>query len=187
RSSDLFYMSEHTPSVRFVMSRNPEYWDPDFALLDSIEQPILPEYATRQAQFKAGEILASNTWAAISMLRAEDVLVVKQDQPEINIYEAPMSTSSAAITFGLLPAGQSPFLDERVRQAFSMAFDRDLDIAVRNNVEEFEAAGLPVRTTWNSHLAGRDQVRAGGFFLDPKESEFGENAQFFQYNPEDAK
>lgn len=181
-----FYVKEHEPSVKFTMARNLDYWDPDFALVDEIQQPILPEYIARQTQFKAGEIYIAGGPTARDILRAEDVLPLKNDQPEALLYEAPMQANSTVMTFGWLPRGENPYKDERVRRAISMAFDRDLDIGVRFNVEEFEEAGLPVRTAWNSHLAARDQFRASGYFLDPQGDDFGPNAQYFQYNPDEA-
>ena len=183
-----FYLKAHTPSVSITLARNEDYWDKDSALIDEIDQPILPEYATRQAQFKAGEIYSSDTWDRAGFLHPEDLLAVKGDQPELLIYQAPMGVSASAITFGQLPQGQSPFADQRVRQAISMAFDRDLDIAVNFNTDEFEKNGIPVRSAWNSHLAARDQFVAGGWFLDPLDAAtFGDNAKYFQYNVDEAK
>jgi peptide/nickel transport system substrate-binding protein len=92
------------------------------------------------------------------------------------------------MTFGVL--GENVFKDERVRQAFSMAFDRDLDVEVRFNVQEFEDNGIPVRTRWNSHLSNYDAWVKAGWWLDPKAIEnegLGENAKYFQYNPTEAK
>ena len=51
-----------------------------------------------------------------------------------------------------LPAGQNKFQDERVRQAVSMSFDRDLYISTFYNVDNFKKAGLPIDTAWNSGL-----------------------------------
>lgn len=177
-----FHLTEHVPSVSFTLGRNPNYWDQDYALVDQIEMPVLPEYATRQSQLRAGEVLFAIN---VQTMRMEDVLPAKNDQPALLLYESPTQVSNRVITFGVL--GENPYKDERVRQAISMSFDRDLDIDVRFNVKEFEEAGIPVQTVWNSHLAAEDPFVAGGWFLDPQSSEFGPNAKYFQYNPEEAK
>ena len=57
--------------------------------------------------------------------------------------------------------GKSPFLDERVRQAFSMAWDRDLFIDAFYNVSKFEAAG-PAGRDALEHVAVPARTRAGG-------------------------
>ncbi len=36
-----FLLSRHEPSVTFEHKRNPEYWDPDAALVDEIQLPIM--------------------------------------------------------------------------------------------------------------------------------------------------
>jgi peptide/nickel transport system substrate-binding protein len=95
----------------------------------------------------------------------------------------PSGFSGAALNFGWQPPGQSPFRDERVRQAVSMSWDRDIYIDVFNNVEKFRAEGLPVETYWASALS----AGAGSFRLDPREKDFGPNAKYYQYQPAEAK
>jgi ABC-type transport system substrate-binding protein len=183
-----FMLTEHEPSVRITLERNPDYWDPDWALIDKIEMPIVPEYATRQAQYKAGAI----HWARETTLvvRPTDVLAVMGDQPKLNLYQGNLANTGSVLTYGIqtLIDGKNPYADERVRQAISMAYDRDLDNDVQFNVSEFEEAGLPVTALWNSHLAQRESFTGGGWVLDPRdEATFGENAKYFQYNIEEAK
>src|SRR3954454_6412588 len=75
-----FQLKSHTPSVNFVLERNPDYWDKDAAMMDTIEMPVVQEYAARLAQLRAGNIhyaLDANT------LRAEDILTLKKDEPRI--------------------------------------------------------------------------------------------------------
>jgi ABC-type transport system substrate-binding protein len=78
----------------------------------------------------------------------------------------------------------SPFKDERVRQAWSMAQDRDLWIDTFGNTEPFRNASLPVETRWHSHFpSGVD-----GWWVDPQdEKAFGANAKYLSFNPEEAK
>jgi ABC-type transport system substrate-binding protein len=89
------------------------------------------------------------------------------------------------LTFGQLPEGSSPFLDERVRQAVSMSWDRNGWIDVFNNVSKFEAEGLPVDTRWNSHIIADWYV--DGSWLDPRGKDFGPNAKYFLHDIAEAK
>jgi ABC-type transport system substrate-binding protein len=178
-----FYISAHEPSVSFTFTRNPDYWDQDFVLIDEIFQPIIPDYAARQAQLEAGQIHFGRPGNDI--VRPTDILAIKDNTPELELYFGGTQPATSVMTFGVL--GENPYKDERVRQAISMAFDRDLDIDVRSNVKELQDAGLPVNGYWNTHLGARDAYRAAGWWLDPQSSEFGENAKYFQYNLEEAK
>ena len=100
------------------------------------------------SQFKAG-----NTYGAISTnsaIRQEDVLFVKKEDPRVNIFQGDFATQAGFVqNFGWQPEGRSPFVDERVRQAVSMAIDRDLFIDTVSNVAPFRSEGLPVETRWN--------------------------------------
>src|SRR5439155_17203502 len=51
-----FTLASYNQSVGYTLKRNPDYWDKDYALVDQIELPIISEYATTLAQFKAGNI-----------------------------------------------------------------------------------------------------------------------------------
>ena len=182
-----FYVDEYDPSVRFVLKRNPEYWDPDWALIDTVEMPIVPEYATRQAQLKAGNIY----WGRDNrIIRPTDMLQTLSDQSQLLLYEGPRVVGTSVLTYGIEPfleGNVNPFEDERVRQAIAHGYDRDLDIDVQYNAKEFADAGLDVTTWWNSHLAQRPDFSGGGWVLDPRDSEFGENAKYYQYDVEEAK
>jgi ABC-type transport system substrate-binding protein len=153
--------------------------------VDEVEMPIVPDYATRLSQLQAGNVyFATNN----NVLRPADVLSLKQSEPRILLYEGPFSGGATwVVTFGHEPAGASNFQDERVRQAFSMAWDRDLYIATTFNVDKFEAAGLPDQTRWNSHLHYQNAYEGGGWWLDPTDAAFGDNAKYFQFNLEEAK
>jgi peptide/nickel transport system substrate-binding protein len=176
-----FVMANYASSVGFTFKRNPEYFDKDFALVDQIDYPLVSEYATRIAQFKAGNI------HYLADVRGEDLLSVKREEPRLLIYpsiiQLPVTQATDHITFGMLPDGKSPFLDERVRQAVSMSWDRDLWIETFHNIAKFEAEGLPLEARWNSHIwAGWD-----GWWLDPKGKDFGANAKYFRHDLAEAK
>jgi len=162
--------------------RFPDYWEKDFAFVEQIEAPFILEYAQAIAQLKAGNIYAYSTGSA--SVRQEDILPLKREIPQLKLYaNQPSGFSGAGLQFGWQPAGQSSFRDERVRQAVSMSWDRELYLDVLNNVSKFRAEGLPVDTYWASSLS----AGTGSWRLDPKSKEFGPNAKYYQYDVAEAK
>jgi peptide/nickel transport system substrate-binding protein len=173
-----FVLENYTASVGFTWKRHPEYWDKTFPLVDQVETPILTEYAAALAQLKAGNIYHY-------LVRPDDLLAVKNDVPQLQIYPVPSTTvtSGDILRFGTLPTpANRPFRDERVRQAVAMSYDRDLFIDTFENVSKFEQAGLPVDTYWYTAIGN-----APGWWLDPKGKEFGPNAKYLHYDPSEAK
>jgi peptide/nickel transport system substrate-binding protein len=176
-----YELSNVTPSVGYTLKRNPEYYDANSYPIEQIDLPIITEYAARLAQLKTGNIHRLIGEAAL----AQDVVVTKKDMPQLEIHQADFAANGNIIVFGQLPAGKSPFLDERVRQAFSMGIDRDAWISASYNVTELEANGLPVETRWSSHLLAN--WNEPDYWLDPRGKDFGENAKYFQFNLDEAK
>jgi peptide/nickel transport system substrate-binding protein len=177
-----FAMTQATPSVGYTFKRHDGYYDKDWALLAQVDAPIVPEYASRVAQFKTGNIyrLYGNTDPL-----SEDVTTIKRDNPNAGVYQTDLYAVPWIMVFGQKPDGQSPFTDERVRQAVSMGIDRDAWINALFNVDGFERDGLPVESSWNSHLLAIWQNPQ--YWLDPQGKDFGDNAKYFKYNPEEAK
>jgi ABC-type transport system substrate-binding protein len=63
-----------------------------------------------------------------------------------------------------------------------MSIDRDLSIDVRYESGPFKEVGLPVQTQWHSHLPAVFPE-----WVDPKGSDLGEGAKYFQHNPAEAR
>jgi ABC-type transport system substrate-binding protein len=170
--------AEVQEDVRFVWKRNPGFGqDPRGQLpyLDEEHWIVLPEYAAGLAQFKTG---ALHMYA----VRPEDIIVTKKDVSTLEMMATPVVTTPRYVIVGQSQA--SPFRDERVRQAYSLSWDRDLFIETSYNVESFRKEGLPMETRWSSIM----QAEAwDGWWLDPKGSKFGDNAKFFQHNLAEAK
>jgi peptide/nickel transport system substrate-binding protein len=172
-----YVLTNYQPSVGMTFKKFPDYYEKDFAFVDTIEAPFIIEYAQMLAQFRAG-----NIYSLGADMRQEDVLQTKKDLPELIVSaNAPVGFSGAALNFGYLPG--SVFHDERVRQAFSMSFDRDLVIDVLYNAETFRKEGLPVQSYWATSLS----AGAGSWRLDPKSKDFGPNSKYFQYLPDESK
>jgi peptide/nickel transport system substrate-binding protein len=177
-------LTNYKPSVEVSLKRNPEYYDRDWALVDQIDMPIISEYATALSQLKAGNlhIFGPNT---NTLVRPEDIVPLKQDEPRIAVYQSDLALTPSGATqnFGWLPAGKSPFLDERVRQAVSLSIDRDLFLDTVFNVSKFQSQGLPVATRWSTALIPTYE----GWWLDPKGKDFGPNAKYYQHDVAEAK
>jgi len=176
-----YMMTNYTPSVGFSFKRNPEYYDKDWALVDQIETPILSEYAALISQLKAGNVYHIAQQGAGPM-KAEDVLPTKKDEPRLLIYSTDLAAGPSGAVQSLGWAGKSPFLDQRVRQAVSMAVDRELYADTFFNKARFGSEGLPVETRWNSATP----AQLDGW-LDPQGKDFGPNAKYFKHDLAEAK
>jgi ABC-type transport system substrate-binding protein len=178
RGSGPFMLTEYQPSARFRYERNPGYWDADKVYMEGVATTIIPEYAAGLAQFKTGNIYSFN-------VRGEDLLQTKQDVPAISLYKAVSPLTPSGRLFYGFEGGRekSPFVDERVRQAFSLSQDRDLWIDTFFNVPQFKGAGLPVETRWNTAMP----ASWDGYWLDPRSREFGQSAKYYEHNIDEAK
>jgi peptide/nickel transport system substrate-binding protein len=181
-----WFLQNYTPSVGFTLKRNDAYWDKDWALVDQIEQPIISEYAAALAQLKAGNIYMFGQSGA-PVINPEDVLPLKRDEPRLSVYQSEFGAAglplNQRLNFGWLPAGESPFLDERVRQAVALSFDRDLYLDTFLNVSGFASQGVPLESRWHAHLPGTFE----GWWLDPKGKDYGPNAKYFQHDLTEGK
>jgi ABC-type transport system substrate-binding protein len=171
-------LDEIKTSVGYTFLRNENYYDDTAVWPDKLEMPILTEHAARLAQFKAGNVHMLDLRQA-----AEDVIPSKKEQPDVNLYAQDFSPRTEVVTFGT--DGDSPYKDERVRQAVSMALDRDAMIDAAYNISNFESEGLPIEARYNTHIQA--EWKAAGYWLDPLGSEFGENGKYFKFNLTDAK
>lgn len=174
-----FIRDNYEPSVGLRYRRNPDYWNEQEPYIDMLEMPLVTEYASGLAQLKAGNLWHFN-------VLPQDVVAAKQEEPRLNLFQtiAAGNNPAAMIGFGWnpLPNGDpSPFLDIRVRRALSLSFDREAFIDAFSNVSRFEDAGLPVETFYYSVMG-----YIPGWHLDPRDPSFGENSQYYEYNPEEA-
>ncbi len=178
RGSGPYTLQENRPSAFRVWAKNPDYYVKGRPFPDRIEQPIVTEYASRLAQFKAG-----NIWPSIVV--QEDAVPTKRDNPVLLMVQADAwsiyPTSTVAFGFG---AGDTPWKDERMRQAVSMVLDRELVIDVIGNRETFAKDGVDIDPRYNTVIG----PGAEGYWLDPKDSKkFGEWSKVYTFNVAEAK
>jgi peptide/nickel transport system substrate-binding protein len=180
-----FYLDKYVPSGGFTLKKQPDHFDKDAALVDTIDEPIISEYATALSQFKAGNLHSMGSYSGSPGVTQEDLLLVKKEEPRLQIYQGDLAILGSPIMrleFGW--QGDSPFFDERVRQAVSMAMDRDLFFETFANVSKLAADGLPVESAWNSSMA---PVPYAGWWMDPRDKEFGDTAKYYMHDLEEAK
>jgi ABC-type transport system substrate-binding protein len=175
-----FILEKWEPSIGLTYRRNPDYWDKDEPRIGTLEMPIIPgsAYATGLSAFKTGQLYTFQ-------VRAEDQIPTKRELPVLKLYQDVNSAASVGHTigFGWLPFGsfqKSPFLDVRVRQAFSLSEDRHATIDTLFNVAKFESEGLPVETYFYTSIGYVPEV-----LLDPRTREFGPDAKW--YTPDSAQ
>ena len=119
------------PDQRITMTVNKDWWDKlDGNVTEVIYTPIKSD-ATRVAALLSGDVdmLTDLPTQDVARLRADTKLKVL-DGPEVRtIYLAP-DVGSPELKYSNVK-GKNPFADKRVRQALSMAIDRD---AIKRNI-----------------------------------------------------
>ena len=172
-----FWVSTHEPSARVVVTRNDGYHISGQPYFDTMEYPILTEYATGIAAFKNGQLYQY-------AVTAEDILQTKSDVSALNMYQTDLTLPTASAFFGYKATDGGMFRDKRLRQAYSMSVDRDLFAETWFNVSKFTKAGLPVDTAWSTAVPADEYA---GWWLDPQSSAFGPNGQFYKHDVANAK
>ncbi|HIQ04201.1 MAG TPA: ABC transporter substrate-binding protein [Anaerolineae bacterium] len=150
-----FMLEEYVPETRTVLKSNPDYWE-GAPLLDGITFLIIPDEAARLAALRTGEIhmsAMSNATSAGLAARSPGIQVVSQ--PTTDYYLLGINTQ------------REPFTDVRVRQALSLAIDRQ---AVLNSV--FFGEGM---------VTGPIVPTLGDWSVPIEE------LPFYEYNPDRAK
>ncbi len=176
RGSGAYRLDNFQSSSRYEFVKNEDWYDADKLHLDGMNYVVLPDAASTQAQFLAGNVW---WWDAYPQ---DQLVMTKKDQPELlMIPREEFSAGGRWLRFGYLP--ESPFIDERVRKAASMSLDRDLFVDTFGNVDVFAAEGIDVPRAWNSSLPAGES-----FWMDPKdEATYGDSAAFYKYDPAEAK
>jgi peptide/nickel transport system substrate-binding protein len=120
-----------TPDQRITMTVNKDWWGKlDGNVTEIVYTPIKSD-ATRVAALLSGDVdlLTDLPTQDVARLRADSKLKIL-DGPEVRtIYLAP-DVGSAELKYSNIK-GKNPFADKRVRQALSMAIDRE---AIKRNI-----------------------------------------------------
>jgi peptide/nickel transport system substrate-binding protein len=164
----------YTPSQEIAFNRNPKWHDDGFPLLDSAKIIVIPSYPNILAQFQSGgiDLFGPN---------ADDLLNLRSQSADTQLL-SDIGVSSYQFYFDK-KTPDAPWRDERVRQAMSMALDRNGLFDLAYNVSRLKDKGLDVPVRFNNIIpAGFPKA-----WLDPVGTEAGDTAKFFTYNLAEAK
>ncbi len=148
---------EDIPSVSNTYLRNPEWHQAPGVrpYIDQIDTAIVPEASLRLTQFLDGKLDSQGILPA-------DLKRVLETFPDGTVYGS-LSGYSVGIGFSGIEAG--PWNDPLVRQAISLALDRDALFDALYDPAKVEAAGLePPEVKWHSHI----NLGFGGFGRDTR-------------------
>ncbi len=178
RGTGPWRLEKYVPSAEYQLVRNPDWYVKDRPFLDGISSPIITEYATGLSQFEAGNIWEYN-------VDQFDMISVKKRNPKLMLLAEDSFTRNPpqAIVFGWRP--NSPYRDQRVRQAIAMMLDREALIELNFAPSVFEKEGFDVETRIATHISPGEEGR----WIDPvkQAKDLGEGAKFLNYNLAEAK
>ena len=158
-----FILDKIEPDIAYTLRRNPDYYGAPMPYVDTVKLVRIDQETQDVAQFQAGQL---------------DYIEARPDRIEELRRTAPKATflEYQAGTFQFLAfqqRGQTPFKDERVRQAASHAIDRDGVLAAA-----FEGKGV-----WQSFIP----ASFGGWRVDPKSPDMGAGGKYYKYDPAESK
>jgi len=119
-----FILQEWVPQSHLKARRNPDYWDKNQPVVDALEIKIIPDEASIIAQLRTGNIHHA-------MLEDNKNYLLVKDDKRLKA----LRTSRLGFDCLVMNHGRKPYDDVRVRQAVSLAIDR-------NEVLQVAASGL---------------------------------------------
>ena len=159
-----FMLEHYEPNVKTVFTRNPTYFRPGQPYVDRVEWLVIDDASTGLAMYRAGQLdCGPMEWWSV---RQPDLEALQKSHPHLR-YQDCQALGSFVLA---LRTDQPPFNDVRVRRAISMAIDRQGLIEAVWGRGQLTPAIAPGLTEWSLPI---DQLGAG--------------AQYYQYNPPEAR
>jgi peptide/nickel transport system substrate-binding protein len=148
--------------VQVVAKKNPDYYFTGTPYVDELDLLIIPTAATQVANLRAKQI-------DIIAPSQSDRNAIAKSNPEIQLTDFPQNL----LYFMYWRVDAPPFNDVRVRQAVSLALDRDELITVLDEGKGYINNAIP---------AGLES-----WWLDPRGADMGPSAQYFKRDVDAAK
>ena len=139
-SAGPFLLDEYEPGSRVIYKRNPDYFDAPKPYADSLVINFISDNSAIAAAFLTGEL--NTTWFGVAPPIVEEL--------ENGIPGATWEFQPSLVIGGIFPdLALEPFTDPRVRQAISVAIDRDSILTVGGALERGQwSTALPPLTGW---------------------------------------
>src|SRR5262249_401340 len=157
-----FVFDQFQSGVSITFKKNPTYYRAGEPHVDEAVSLIIPDTATQLAALRAREL-------DFVPVAPQELESLKKSNPEVPYVES----EATLLSFADWKLDQPPFNDVRVRQAVSMAPNRDQAIQVIQ-------AG---RGNWNNAIPWA----LSEWWLDPRGPDMGPNAKYISYNLAAAK
>jgi peptide/nickel transport system substrate-binding protein len=148
--------------VQVVAKKNPDYYFTGTPYVDELDLLIIPTEATQVANLRAKQI-------DVIVPSQSDRNALAKSNPEMQITDFPQNL----LYFMYWRVDAPPFNDVRVRQAVSLALDRDELITVLDEGKGYINNAIP---------AGLES-----WWLDPRGADMGPSAQYFKRDVDAAK
>ena len=162
-------LDSYRPNVGLTYVRNPSYFMPGLPYIERVEATVDEDNASRMAAFLSGKYDLGwefpGTINRVDWVQIKDRL--KQSRPKLQTVEFP----SPVMSHISMRTDLKPFSDVRVRQAMSLAIDRQAIIeAVFEGVGAVNPAVPAALREWSIPL-----------------DKLGEGAKYYKYDPAEAK
>ncbi|MBI2907147.1 MAG: hypothetical protein HYX92_05765 [Chloroflexi bacterium] len=120
-----FYLKSWTEKVSYKLAKNPNYFVKGIPYFNEVNVVFVPDPASRLAAFRSGR-------ADYTQVSFTDLGALKRTNPGIT--SASLPTDQVFMAFH---PNKSPFNDQRVRRAFSLAIDRQalIDVVMEGQAE----------------------------------------------------
>jgi oligopeptide transport system substrate-binding protein len=141
---------------KMVLEKNPNYYDAKKVKLDQINVPFVKDQKTGWQMFKAGELDFGDK-NIIPLDLVSSLLKTKE-------VTAPKQIASYGVEFN---TKKKPFNNKKIRQAFSLAIDRD---SLVKNVTQSGQAPANGWVPWGMYnpVTKNEWVKEHGKYIDPK-------------------
>ncbi|WP_205314566.1 ABC transporter substrate-binding protein [Nocardioides houyundeii] len=120
-----FTVEERVPQTSITLKRNPDYYAADDIHLDSIVFRVMPDSSVRATNLRAGDVQATDVVSSqdVDSMMADDAVVVL-NQSSLGYNHVNFNLANQGPNAESKPI-DGPSADPVVRQAFSMAVDRE--------------------------------------------------------------